>query len=60
MDTLRFWKLCKRVKNGRQATRLWNWADGQISPELYWNLMRIRLPWFFDDIRDPNSARLEG
>lgn len=60
-------RCCRRIgrlhRSGAQraallrATRLWNVIDNGASPEWQWAVMQQRLPWFFRDPADANSAR---
>lgn len=61
-------RCCRRIgrlyRTGQQraallrATRLWNVIDHRPDPEWQWPIMQQRLPWFFRDPADANSARL--
>lgn len=54
-DLARFAYLCLRhchsgrgaYIDARNASRLWNWADCQVSPESYWHLLRMACPNMF-------------
>jgi len=43
----KFTKLSQRFSSAKNATRLWNWADHQKSPEPFWAALRAVCPQYF-------------
>ncbi len=60
MIEARIARMCEKASTLRQATRIWNWIDGdQYEPEPLWAIMLQKCPWAFRDAGDSNSIRFD-
>jgi hypothetical protein len=56
-DERRVESLCRKARDLRDATRIWNAIDNLASPEPLWAVMQSVIPWAFNDPRCPNTMR---
>ena len=50
-------RICLKVRDNRDATRIWNWIDHQPEPVGLWNILAVICPWAFHDANKINSIK---